>query len=89
VTEGGGATGLISKGVAAGYGLVSSGVGLVTGVLGGFLGGGVAPTQMQPSTGADGTSSPKPASSKINVRTLRDQERPEDHQFYNGNAVCL
>lgn len=85
--EGGGATGLITKGVSAGYDLVSSGVGLVAGALGSFLGSTAAPVQPQASTGTDGTSSPRPASSTINVRTLRDQDRPDDHQFYNGNAV--
>ncbi|KAH8601951.1 hypothetical protein B0O99DRAFT_607812 [Bisporella sp. PMI_857] len=83
--EGGGATGLVSSAVSAGYGLVSSGVGMVTGVLGSFLGGGATPAPPQPeSTEAITTS---PPSANINVRTLRDQDRPEDNQFYNGNAL--
>jgi chemotaxis protein histidine kinase CheA len=82
--EGGGATGLVYKSAAAGYNLVSSGVGMVTGVLGSLLGGGAAaPAQEQQQTPAATTTS----SSSINVRTLRDQQRPDDQQFYNGNAV--
>lgn len=82
--EGGGATGLVYRGASAGYNLVSSSVGLVTGVVGSIFGGGAAaPTQDEPQH-------PPPAttpSASINVRTLRDQQRSEDQQFYNGNAV--
>jgi hypothetical protein len=81
--EGGGATGLVYKSAAAGYNLVSSGVGMVTGVLGSLLGGGAAPAQEARETPAATTTS----SSSINVRTLRDQQRPDDQQFYNGSAV--
>lgn len=77
------ATGYVTRGISAGYGIVSSGVGLVTGVLGSFLGGGAAAAPAPADT-------PAPAntpSSNINVRTLRDADRREDQQFYNGNAV--
>ncbi len=79
-----GNTGYVSRGVSAGYSLVSSGVGLVTGILGSLLGGGAPP---QPS--AEETHAPAvPPGPSINVRTLRDQEsRNDDQQFYNGNAV--
>ncbi|TVY67397.1 UBX domain-containing protein [Lachnellula suecica] len=75
----GGATGLVYKG----YSLVSSGVGMVTGALGSFLGGGAAPAQEAHESPAPSTA----PSSSINVRTLRDQQRPDDQQFYNGNAL--
>jgi len=77
----GGGSGLLWRGVSAGYGLVSSGVGMVTGTLGSFLGGGATPTPQQEA--AAPAPNPNPS---INVRTLRDQ-RPDDQQFYNGNAV--
>jgi len=82
--EGGGATGLVYKGAAAGYNLVSSGVGMVTGVLGSLLGGGATPPAQDAQETPAATATP---SSSINVRTLRDQQRPDDQQFYNGNAV--
>lgn len=80
-----GATGFVSRGISAGYGVVSSGVGLVTGVLGSLLGGRAAP---DPALSDNATPSSN-QTSNINVRTLRDQDRREDHQFYNGNAVSL
>jgi hypothetical protein len=84
--EGGGATGLVYRGAAAGYNLVSSGVGMVTGALGSLLGGGAAtPAQEE----QENTPSAATPSASINVRTLRDQQRSEDQQFYNGNAVSL
>jgi hypothetical protein len=79
-------TGIVSRSVSAGYGLVSSGIGMVTGILGSFLGGGVAPPPA-------GEQHQTPASASnlnpsINVRTLRDQHASrDDQQFYNGNAV--
>jgi hypothetical protein len=83
----GSATGIVSRGVTAGYGLVSSGVGMVTGVLNSFLGGG------GPAPARERQENPPPVASlgpAINVRTLRDQEgRPDDQQFYNGNAVSF
>lgn len=81
--EDSGATGYVPRGFAAGYGLVSSGIRLVTGVLGSILGGG-AP---QPSPPADSTPIPGTLASNINVRTLEEQNRTEDHQLYNGNAL--
>lgn len=80
-----GNTGVISRAVSGGYGLVSSGVGLITGVLGSFLGG----TPAAPAPHAPEPTSAQPSAS-INVRTLRDQEpKKDDQQFYNGNAVSL
>lgn len=83
--------GLVSRGLSAGFGFVSSGVGIVAGALGGLLGGGAASANpANPATPSDETQdNPTPSTTPaINVRTLRDQERrPEDHQFYNGNAV--
>jgi hypothetical protein len=76
-------TGYVSRALTAGYGLVYSGVGLVTGVLGSILAGGPA----QASPAADPTPIQPTPASNINVRTLREQDMVEDHQFYNGNAV--
>jgi len=82
-----GGGGLISRGIMMGYGLVSSGVGIVSGILaylGGFLGGGTTP----PAEERPQHSTPATSSASINVRTLRDQrEGQDDQQFYNGNAV--
>ena len=92
--------GLVSRGISTGYGLVWSGVGMVAGALGTFLGVGTpAPTQdddgednVDPACqvnrgGASQAGSAGPRSN-INVRTLRDQDgRRDDRQFYNGNQV--
>jgi hypothetical protein len=75
-----GSSGFLWRGVSAGYGLVSSGVGFVTGALSSVLGGGAAPPQRETAAPASNLNP------SINVRTLRD-ERPDDQQFYNGNAV--
>ncbi|KAE8443435.1 hypothetical protein EG329_001832 [Mollisiaceae sp. DMI_Dod_QoI] len=80
-----GSSGLISRGVSAGYGLVSSGVGLVTGVLGSFLGAGSAQPANENSQRPLAATSTAPT---VNVRTLRDQNPGrDDQQFYNGNAL--
>ena len=78
-----GATGYVSRGSSAGYGLVSSGVGLVTGILGSILRGGAA----QASPPAANTPIQPTSYSNISGRTPREQDRAEDQQFYNGNAV--
>lgn len=72
----GGATGLVRSGVATGYGLVSSGVGLVTSALGGLFGGATAP----PAAERTPTS---------NTRSVRNQTSTEGQEFYNGNSVRL
>lgn len=79
-------SGLVSRGLSAGFGLLASGVGMFTGALGGLLGSGQAPTNQE----APSTSPPQAptGTTNINFRTLRDPDpRPEDHQLYNGNAV--
>jgi hypothetical protein len=82
-----GSTGLVSRGVSAGYGLVSSGLGMVTGLLGGILGSAGATPPSAEEHRQTPTSTPNPNPS-INVRTLRDQQSlRDDQQFYNGNAV--
>jgi hypothetical protein len=82
-----GNAGYVSRGVSAGYGIVSSGVGMVTGILGSLLGGGAPAPGPAVEERRDSASSATPGSS-INVRTLRDQhDRRDDQQFYNGNAV--
>ncbi|KUJ07318.1 uncharacterized protein LY89DRAFT_691783 [Mollisia scopiformis] len=78
-----GNSGLVSRGVSAGYGIVSSGVGLVTGVLGSLLGAG--PTQPANDAAQVDSTDTRPSA---NIRTLRDQNAgPDDQQFYNGNAL--
>jgi UBX domain len=83
-----GGSGFVSRGVSAGYGLLSSGVGMVTGLLGGFLGGNAVPAseEQHPAPAPGPASNANPS---INVRTLRDQQssRAEQQQFYNGNAL--
>ncbi|KAH6716354.1 hypothetical protein BKA61DRAFT_548341 [Leptodontidium sp. MPI-SDFR-AT-0119] len=77
--------GLVSRAASGGYALISSSVGLLTGVLGSFLGGSAAPAPPE-----QAPSGPPAPSAAINVRTLRDQRREsgkEDQQFYNGNAT--
>ena len=91
---GSGGPGLLSRGLAAGYGLVSGGVGMVTGTLGAVLGvgqvaqpAGAGPAS-SPGDSRGSNATPPSTGGGINVRTLRDQQVPrEDHQFYNGNQV--
>ncbi|KAG0650239.1 ubx domain-containing 7 [Hyphodiscus hymeniophilus] len=65
-----GSGGIVSRVASGGYGLVSSGVGLITGVFGSLLGGsGAAPTQERPADPALPTTSPA-----IDFRTLRDRD---------------
>jgi hypothetical protein len=71
---------IMARAVRRGYGMVSSGLGLVSGVFGGLLGGGDGtPTPPNPITIANST---------IIARTLAgpDLDR-DDEQVYNGNAV--
>ena len=80
----GAASGILSRAASGGYSLVSSGVGLVAGVLGGFLGGRGTASPAEDRPAALSPPTPNPG---INVRTLNDHDR-DDQQFYNGNAVC-
>ena len=82
--EGGAGGGIVYRSAAAGYNMVSSGLGMVTGALGSLLGGGAAAPVQEERENARSASTP---STSINVRTLRDQQRSDDQQFYNGNAV--
>ena len=89
-----GGPGLLSRGLSAGYGLVTGGVEMVTGALGTFLGVGQTTAA---SASADGghsqqvppsTTAGRAAGAGLNVRTLRDQRAArDDHQLYNGNQV--
>ena len=87
--------GILSRGLAAGYGTVSAGAGLVTGALGTFLGLGRVTPQEEPGQGSERTGGDRTAGTpakasgpSINVRTLRDQrDQKDDQQFYNGNQV--
>lgn len=93
----GGNQGILSRGAAAGYNVVSVGAGLVTGAFGTVLGLGQATAQGEEPTNRESTtqieapgSEHRGAASGINIRTLRDQqENQEDHHFYNGNQVSL
>ena len=86
--------GIVSKGASAGYSVISTGAGLVTGTLGSFLGlgratasGGVSDDHddtIQSNAEADTIES----GSGIKIRTLQDQrDGQEDQQLYNGNQV--
>ena len=72
--------GVVKRPVSTAFGLVASGVGAVTGVLGSLWGGGAVEPE-QPDT-----TSTSPTSPSSHMTTLRDH-RPDDQQFYNGNAV--
>ena len=83
-------SGLLSRGISAGYNVLSTGAGMITGALGTFLGIGQTAPQPEQATTTSEQSSPQASStgSKINVRTLRDQRSDrDDHQLYNGNQV--
>ena len=86
--------GLVSRGAAAGYNIVSAGASLVSGTLGTLLGIGQATVPAERLTAderrqqavahADASS----VSSGISIRTLHDQrDSQESHQLYNGNQV--
>ncbi|KAI9819196.1 MAG: hypothetical protein M1827_007352 [Pycnora praestabilis] len=92
------APGLLSRCLSAGYGVASSGVGMVTGALGTFLGAGQTTLTQQPAAVVPATGhtlqsdnpdeTPRNARSNINIRTLRDQQDDnDDHQLYNGNQL--
>ena len=87
--------GLVSRGFSAGYNMVSAGAGMVTRVLGTFLGVGQAAPQEPSMPGhetaaAASDSRARGTGSDMKVRTLRDQrEGRDDHQLYNGNQVRL
>lgn len=85
------------RAVSSVYGLVSSAVGLATGLVGSFLpfgSGQTTPSEATPTanTPSSGNSTPRsraPASRGPNIRTLRNQAgEQDDRQFYNGNQVC-
>lgn len=86
--------GLVSRGAATGYSVISGGAGMITGALRTILGFGQAdvPTNESGDNPAGGDTAPEPrgAGSSINIRTLRDQrEGRDDHQLYNGNQVRI
>lgn len=91
------ASSLPVRAVSSVYGLVSSAVGLATGLVGSLLpfgSGQTTPPEESPATNtpSSGGSTPRPrvpASRGPNIRTLRDQAaEQDDRQFYNGNQVC-
>ena len=89
--------GLLSRGLSAGYNIISGGVGLAGGVLRTFLGvdrdRGPATQEGRPDQqSVQGTEPVNTRSSGpgINIRTLRDQRANQDEQqFYNGNQVSF
>lgn len=94
----GGGGSLVSRGVSGAYGLVSSGMGLVTGAVGSLLTFGNPSTPPGDPTNTSNASSadlethmpaqPPSAQSRVRVRTLYDQdESRKRQQFYNGNQV--
>ncbi|KAL2353722.1 UBX domain-containing protein [Cryomyces antarcticus] len=96
-----GATGLVSRGLAAGYGVASWGLGLVAGALGAVTGVGhavpepyVAGTEQEGPPNAKKAAQPGPVMegrAEGRVRTLADQREREGkrQQFYNGNQVSF
>lgn len=95
-----GPTGLLSRGIGMGYGLVSGAVGLVSSAVGGVLGYGGDGTregpyisgvsdETEPSNVEGSRMADAGPSSGIKIRTLADQRKKEDDQqeLYNGNQV--
>lgn len=93
--DGAAAPGLLSKGLSAGYGVVSSGVGMITAAMGSFLGGGGETHHAESDTQnvnepRTGSSSGAQQSRTTRVKTLYDQARERgDQQYYNGNQVSF
>ncbi|KAI9733375.1 MAG: hypothetical protein M1834_003459 [Cirrosporium novae-zelandiae] len=93
----GGVFGLASRGVSAGYNLISGGLGLVTRSLRTFLTAtpqNMAPLGEEPSRPASGpqeerrSGTSSSTASSIRIKTLRDQEpERDDRQLYNGNQL--
>jgi hypothetical protein len=95
--------GYVSRAVSGGYGLVTAGLGAVTGLLGSFIGygSGSAPEATEDTSASQtaghtlqgGSSGPTSGglggNRGIRVRTLRDQRQEDDRRqnFYNGNQV--
>lgn len=89
-----GGQGIVSKSAAAGCSVISAGAGMVTGALGTFLGLGRARAPGELPDARNSTMQGNPEAdtagtgSRINIRTLRDQQdTQDDHQLYNGNQV--
>ncbi|OKL63438.1 hypothetical protein UA08_01986 [Talaromyces atroroseus] len=86
-------SGLPGRVISSGYGLVSGVVGGVTGMVGGLLGYGSTPDLQATSTSdSTGNNHTRPtttrSSQKINIRTLHDQWNDQDrNEFYNGNTL--
>ncbi len=88
-----GDSGMISRGLSAGYTVVSAGAGMVTGALGTVLGLGQTPQETAtpaPSTPIASDSRVSGTANENNIRTLNHQREGGDdrHQLYNGNQVC-
>ncbi|KAL9126591.1 MAG: hypothetical protein Q9217_004383 [Psora testacea] len=87
--------GLLSRGTASGYNVISTGARMVIGALGTFLGFGQTTAQEQTDgldqrrgEGAVAEQRPSAAILGTNVRTIHDQQNERDvHQLYNGNQV--
>ncbi|TGO40952.1 hypothetical protein BHYA_0029g00620 [Botrytis hyacinthi] len=78
-------SGILSRGIAAGYGLGAWGVNTVLSTLGGIVGGSAAPSDTEqmaePSASVGGGRA-------SNLRTLRDQnDNDNHHELYNGNTL--
>ena len=82
--------GYVSAGLSYGYGMVSSGFGLVGSLFRSILGGTPSASAGESSRGSNTYDGARddPRSSSIRIRTLEDQRRPkDDQQLYNGNQV--
>jgi hypothetical protein len=77
-------SGIIPRGISVDYGWATWGVGMVTSFFRSLLGGGPAP---QPEAEPSVSTNTAQSAPNINIRTLRDQNRQDEQQFYNGNAV--
>ncbi|SZF00473.1 unnamed protein product [Blumeria hordei] len=87
-------SGLIEGVVGNGWRVVSGGLGMVTGVLGAFMGAGGVHDRAESAqyTSVSKRSTPSvstPRQTSRNLRTLDDSRSTDDQQFYNGNSVSF
>ncbi|KAF7960517.1 hypothetical protein EAE96_000197 [Botrytis aclada] len=77
--------GILSRGIAAGYGLGAWGVNRVLSTFGGIVGGSTAASDTEQTVGPNASVGGGRAS---NLRTLRDQSDSDNHhELYNGNTL--
>ena len=83
-----GEPGLLSRGISAGYNIVSAGAELISGTVTSLFSTAAPQAEQAASNFEQSVQQARSSGSEINVRTLRDQLTDrDDHQLYNGNQV--